>query len=600
MKQEYNVNFIWETLSDFWTLLDDAEVIDQLWRGYVFTINNLYYQLYQLNLSKSIQTIPYQWLSDWELFVLDESTAIENTPPKYIEYPYAFKLPYGVKNVTLLRESPRETVELPYFTALTPDNVLILPDGTSRYLGDYMYYPEDVVLNGDYMLFPTGITVDTLKFNPNVDFIVDEETLTIHFKDKPYDNLWSNLAIRDLEMIYDNFGCLLKYYKPDSYKYLREVQGLWYAYWNGSTIANIEIGVNILRDLPFVLEDGVVERVSNTSTLVTIGDDDIPVTKAQAEVLTIGTAVEYVDTLSGVVSAGGYHVRINPLDAAKISVGDAITNKQLAATTLSISGKEYTFSGEHTVDVSIGEFIDKFTPLTTTVGVFDYINYPGWWKDYIGFYDEKFQSCFFDGNAFFDTGYFDIGIFDGTYTEECLEAIFLQYFTFLVRIDQSAWFSSKEELEVVIAFLLAIKPAYTHFLFEFLLSFHDDTVTHDTDFTFGPWTYKPTDIPCDFHIFDMEAIHPTFDDGGYFDFDCERDCLHISVFGSPQTFYDDDVHGYTFDDPAVPLFDYTAVGLDSDPYQDSFVIEMTRKIPSELNFYDEHSTIDSGMVFGEV
>lgn len=593
MKQEYDVNFIWDSLGDFWRLFEDAEVIDQLWRGYIYTVNNLYYQLYQLDLSKCIHTIPHRWVSDWELFIFDSNTRIEESTPTYAEYPYTYSLPYGVKNVSLLRESPRETVVLPHGTILTPDDILVLPDGTQRYLGDTLYYPESAIIDGDYMVFPEGITVDTLKLHPDNDYIVDESTLRIHFKEEPYTYFWSNLAVRDLEIIYDNFGSLLKYYKPDSYKYLREVQGLWYAYWNGSTISNIEIGINILRDLPFVLEDGIVEDVSYTSTIVTIGGNTINVTKAQAEVLSIGETVEYIDVPSGVVQINGTPVRIKSSDAELLEVGDAITEKRLASTALTVSGRDYSFTGEQTVDISIGEYVDKFTPLTTSVGVYDYINYPGWWKDYIGPYSESEQSCFFDGDAFFDAGFFDLGIFDATYTERCLEAIFLQYFTFLVRLDSSAWFCSKEDLDVIIAFLYAIKPTYTHFLFEFMLDFRDDTVTHDSDFHFGNWNYVPTDIPVDHHIFDMEAIHPTFDDGAYFDFDKERDYLCISVYGSPHIFYDDDVRGYTFDDVAVPEFDYEGVAFDTGPYDDTFEIELTTKVPAELQLNDAHDTIDS-------
>lgn len=619
MAKEYNVDYIWDSLADFWKLFEDAPVVDQLWRGYVFTVNNLYYQLYQLNLSKCIHTIPYKWISDWEVFVFNDDTSIGyyddnrvfNLNTKiilteaerevvtalggnymYPDYPYVFRLPYGVKNVTQLNESPRETVMLPNNTMLSPDNVLILPDNTERYLGDTIYYPEEVIEWDDYLVFPKGITVDTVKMFPNSDFIVNEVARTIHFKRKPYELMWSNLAIRDLEMIYDNFGVLLKYYKPDSYKYLREVQGLWFAYWNGAAVANIEIGLNILRDLPFVSEDGVVEKVSTVDSIATIGDNDVFVTKSQYELLTVGKEVSYVNAESGVIKVGQNYIRISPDDAANISVGDAIVDKKLPTVSIQISGSKYDFTGESTVSVSVGEFVPKFMPLTNAIGVYDYINYPGWWREYVGGYYDNFETCLNIGGAYFDTTFFDSGIFDAMDSNRCLEALFLQYFTFLVKIDSSAWFCSRADLEVVIAFLHAIKPAYTHFLFQFDLMLQDDTVTHDSEFRFKDWNYCPKDIPLDHHHFDMEVIHPNFDDGSYFDFDKERDYLCISVFGSPHIFEDDIVTGYTFDDIAVVDFDYHRVPWDSDPLSDGFYLDMTRKIPEDLNFVDKHTTLD--------
>ena len=593
MAKEYDVNYIWDSLADFWKLFDDAPVVDQLWRGYVFTVNNLYYQLYQLDLSKCIHTIPYKWISDWELFVMNDTTVADDSAPEIDGYPFAYKLPYGVKNVTLLRESPRETVVLPNNTMLGPDDKLILPDGSIRYLGDTFFYPEEVIEWDDYLVFPLGITVDVLKMSPVTDYVVDEASRTIHFKVKPYEIMWSNLAIRDLEMIYENFGCLLKYYKPDSYKYLREVQGLWYAYWNGSTITNIEIGINILRDLPFVQEDGVVEQVSSIDRSVTIGDLTFPITETQSELISIGGVVDYIDAPSGVISIDGQMIRIRSAYASLLSIGDIVVSKTDSTSNITVNGVDYTYSGDSAVAVTVGEFIPKFMPLTEAVRVFDYINYPGWWKEYVGGFEYNMQSCDEEGGAYFDTSIFDIGIFDAGMSEKCLEAVFMQYFTFLVRIDSKAWFCNKSELDVVIAFLYAIKPAYTHFLFEFALNFSDDTTMHDSDFRLKNWELRPLDIPVDHHIFDMEAIHPTFDDDSTFDFEDERDKLCISIFGSPHIFYDVVVNGRIFDDDAEENFDNEGSDFDTDPYDRGMVIEMKRRIDNSLNFTDNQYTIDN-------
>jgi len=595
IQQEYNVDYIWNSLNDFWKMFEDAPVIEQLWRGYAFTVNNLYYQLYQLDLSKCIHTIPYKWISDWEVFNLNSTTKV---PTVYPEYPYAYSLPYGVKNVTLLRESPRETVNLPPYTLMRVDGLLVTPDLIVRH-PDQIMMPEAIVRTDEGVLvFPDGITVATEKLYPTTDFVVDEATLTIHFKNEPYSTLWSNLAIRDLEIIYDNFGYLLKYYKPDSYKYLREVQGLWYAYWNGSTLSNIATGVTILKDLPFAYEEGIVDKVDTWNSSAIIGGESYDITADQLEYLQKGQMVELIDAPNRVVKIGGRYYRFLTNNFSSMVVGQVVEEIITDGATVKIGPNTYPIEKGQVLDVAEGQYVSKFTPLTEAVGVFDYINYPGWWREYIGAIDETSVTCAFDGSPFFDTGYFDIGLFDDTYSESCLKALFLQYFTFLVKINQETWFRSKEDYEVVRAFLFAIKPAYTHFLFELAINFKDEQVTFDSGMKLD-WNYAPTDIPCDHHTFDEAYIHPTFDDGGYFDFDRERDYLEISVFGSPHIFNDTPINGFTFDDEAVPTFDAgttsnnVPLSFDSDPYNDEFVIEITHKIPSTLEFEESSKVTDS-------
>ena len=591
MLKEYNIEYVWESLNDFWRLFEDAPTMEQLWRGYAFTVNNLYYQLYQLDLSKSIFTIPYEWISDWERFDMNEDTIPNDIVTTYAGYPYVYRLPYGVKDVTMLRESPREVTYLPKYTVLRVDGKLVTPDGLARE-GDNIYMPETIIkMDSGDLVFPEGVAIETRKFYPNIDYIVDRTFGVVAFAEPPFPVLWSNLAIRDLEIIYDNFGSLLLYYKPDSYKYLREVQGLWYAYWNGAAISNIEIGLNIVKDMPFALERGYVTDIKYVTNTMTIGNFSFQITTEQAGSLAVGDVIEYVNGLEQIIRVNGRYYRILSGNVGLLSIGDVIDKIELNSSSVTIGTDVYPIDQDQILNVSEGEFVEQFTPLTKSIGVFDYINYPEWWKEYTGALEETSFSCMFDGNPFFDTSYFDIGHFDDTYSEECLQAIFLQYFTFLVKIDYLAWFRNREEFEVAKAFLHAIKPAYTHYLFEVAFTLQDDTVAFDFGIQFD-WNYVPTDIPLDFHTFDDEYIHPTFDDGAYFDFDCERDCLHISIWGSPQLFADTAVDGYIFDDEAVTIFD-TGSTFDNDPYHDTMEFEMTRRIPSELSFTEDLSPFDS-------
>ena len=111
MKNELNVNYIWDAVSDFWQSFDDTESVSQLWRGYCKVVENLYYQMYQVELSKSIETIPYDWISDWEKVTCDSSTLVSYDVEA--SYPYTYSLPDVIRDVVMLAEGPREVTVLP-------------------------------------------------------------------------------------------------------------------------------------------------------------------------------------------------------------------------------------------------------------------------------------------------------------------------------------------------------------------------------------------------------------------------------------------------------------------------------------------------------
>lgn len=306
MKQELSVKRIWESLSDFWDLFEDKEVISQLWRGYYLAIQNLRYQLYQVALSKSLFNIRENWISDWEHFTFDASTAItvDNIDyPYYPDYPHRFVLPRGVKNVLTLRESPREVSHLPNDTVCVPSGLLVTPDGNVRYMGeDAIYEPEKIIIWDDSYIFPKGINVDTkILSEDNGDYKVDEATRSIHFKELPYREMWSHMSIRDLTSVYSNFGCLIGYPGVDSKSYLRKIQGLWYSYWMGATIADIERGITILNELPFAQDDGIVESVEVTPAKMKIGDFEFEPSLGILDSIHLGDTISSIDYATGSV-----------------------------------------------------------------------------------------------------------------------------------------------------------------------------------------------------------------------------------------------------------------------------------------------------------
>lgn len=86
--------------------------------------------------------------------------------------------------------------------------------------------------------------------------------------ERPPNRLWAEYTFLDNRpIIEDNFGLAvdLKVDElselPTTIDYLSAVRGLWYAYFNGPTIRNLRIGVQILLGLPFSETRGTIEEI---------------------------------------------------------------------------------------------------------------------------------------------------------------------------------------------------------------------------------------------------------------------------------------------------------------------------------------------------
>lgn len=316
---EIDVRFLWNLLSDFWNHFEDKETVSQVWRTFLQAMSNIYYQLYQVGLSKSIETIPYQWITDWEPVALDKTSYISSNDSiifykeglpvtlkdidwddasliytkrnpsgvlkyddnisgwyvtdvdnnrHYRDFPVEYLLPSGLKSVTYLVETPRNGVKFshraysPEGDIITYDNGHIRPFET-KHLTDKHGFGTEYVSNGVLMSGEPG----------NQDFIIlssgEPVTSRICLKTLINTTMWTHVGIRQSYNLYESFGYLLRFFKPDTLTYLRELQGLWLSYLSSPTISALKRGLTILRSLPFALKSGVITSVvQNPSTLL--------------------------------------------------------------------------------------------------------------------------------------------------------------------------------------------------------------------------------------------------------------------------------------------------------------------------------------------
>lgn len=75
--------------------------------------------------------------------------------------------------------------------------------------------------------------------------------------------LFAPEAKQDGDVPFKNFGLPIQFRRKTSEEYVRGLQALWFALWNGDAVNNVEVGVAVLFGLPFT-RPGVVESIART------------------------------------------------------------------------------------------------------------------------------------------------------------------------------------------------------------------------------------------------------------------------------------------------------------------------------------------------
>lgn len=180
---------------------------------------------------------------------------------------------------------------------------------------------------------------------------------------RPPDRLWAEYTFVDNEqLIEDNFGApigLTRDVVPDTVDYLSAVRGVWYALYNGPTVRNLRISVQIFLGLPFAEVSGTIVELRtdffSQQSRMLIQDTDNP------EIVRSYVYPRILDT------------EVNPETGLPYVIGDSVT---------------------------------QFAPLVTGALVTDYIKDPTWFSGLLtqGIFTEvqKYHSFLVrvDANAF--------------------------------------------------------------------------------------------------------------------------------------------------------------------------------------------------------
>lgn len=162
----------------------------------------------------------------------------------------------------------------------------------------------------------------TVQLIQNVDFAVAFGTGVISFASPPPTLMWAKDTLVNYETPYNNFGYLMELYDKNLPGYLKAVQGLWFAFWQGPRPEYIRRSLYLLFGLPTASKPGTVTTVTNTTITLT-----------------------YTDTTT----------------------------------------ESFTIPNNLVAIVVQGQTVEQYQPLVSGIQVFDKVNYPGFLRLEIGY-----------------------------------------------------------------------------------------------------------------------------------------------------------------------------------------------------------------------
>lgn len=228
-------------------------------------------------------------------------------------------------------------------------------------------------------------SVSTL-LQEGVDYEIQASNV-VAFKVPPPATMWARTSLFNQENPWNNYGFLIKVYEENSQRYVNVIQGLWYAFWNGPTPANVQRALYLLLGLPTALEAATVTSVSPTAIVTTSAKGNVSTFTVPTNlkpIVTLGQQVALFDPLvSGIevydkVNSPGFvttqitRIGIQRFLTAEATRGTGPHTDETRALTLL---EEYLFLPQIAVDafiypdVNLGNvrgFLDAIKPINKT------------------------------------------------------------------------------------------------------------------------------------------------------------------------------------------------------------------------------------------
>jgi len=233
-----SASFMFRFLGDVWLLLPlkDRRKLSNFWAAAIKITGDLQNTGFELDLSTAVQDVPVLNNEMWNKFQFNDETKLSPSPDD--NFPYAYFL--GDSRIRSI-PSLQDRIDRP--------NKLLI-EGADYYVSNNLaLFKED----------PESFCVTQGK-----------------------SCLWAKDTLVNNEKPFRNFGEFIDLYQSNSDQYLRVLQGVWYAYWNGPTVTNILTSLYLLFAIPTAPYNGTVTDIyingDNESHVVITSDDGLDVT----------------------------------------------------------------------------------------------------------------------------------------------------------------------------------------------------------------------------------------------------------------------------------------------------------------------------------
>ena len=354
-------NYLYRYLSTVWDGLPKKERdrFAEVWKGYEQVFGDVFQRFLELDKGVNINNIPVYLVTRWNKYAFDSTNEVVQTA-KFTsfedisdgldlttQYLFQFKIDGGsaveidcrgaIPSATTIDEiifKINNTLGFVFATGVF-ENTVIQLETVSTGSSATIEILEATTPSADAAELIFGLTSGELPFveprlpfryalpdakikkipslqdtirNESLDYYIisgpDFELVgtNIHFKEQPPATLWAKVTFIDEEMPYLNFGDLIDYRDTtiSSEVYLKNLQGLWFAFWQGPRPEFIRRALYLLFNLPTSIDKGVV--ITKSGNVVEILHSD---GKVRAYLLPA--------QLNWIVAVGDFVERFQPL-----------------------------------------------------------------------------------------------------------------------------------------------------------------------------------------------------------------------------------------------------------------------------------------------
>lgn len=323
-----SAGYYYDFLGTVWDLLpsEDRQRYAELWKGYEQVFADIFQKINESDLNIAIKYLRPWEVARWLPYKLNSSTFINkaavftstqdislgvSTVNKYLlklSYDSEDPLEVNISGENKINTQINEIIEkingkfgFRFCKAVLQGSTLQLVSPTKGVGSKIKIWPTSIpsanaaefllglLVNGDTYSFPeypyiyslpyenvSGIPtlqnkirddIVTVGLKQGVDYLVENKS-TISFREEPPNKMWGKVTHIDSENPWNNYGWLMDIYQPNSERYVKTLQGLWFAFWTGPRPSNLKKALYLLFGLPTASSDGVVTAVTDTTITI--------------------------------------------------------------------------------------------------------------------------------------------------------------------------------------------------------------------------------------------------------------------------------------------------------------------------------------------